>query len=150
MLFTGYQPTITNEPFCDDIPAEGDTIIVLDFIDKILRTMPTDYRVIRDTKGLGLNANVNNIGTLDELESDTVFYAPAQTYLQGTFSIEGSFPAGNYIGIVTIKDEQINKSYYSVFPFSVGQPASLPWAVIIGGLLLLILGVVLVVHVKRS
>jgi len=148
MLFTGYQPTISNEAFCDDIPSQGDTIIALDFIDKVLRTMSTDYRVIKDIKGLGLNATIDTIGDAEEIKNSTVLYIPPQSYIHGTFSIEHHFPNGKYIGIVTVIDKQTSRSYYSVFPFTVGQ-AKLSLVFIGGVIFLILLATSLIFNIKK-
>jgi hypothetical protein len=48
MHFTGYQPDNTrNKEFCEDIPATGRTVVVLDYMEDALRPLPTEVRVIR-------------------------------------------------------------------------------------------------------
>ena len=51
MHFSGYQPE-NNGPkeFCEDIPETGNTIVVLDFMDDELRSLPVEVRIIVDTE----------------------------------------------------------------------------------------------------
>lgn len=104
MHFTGYQPDSTAErEFCEDIPATGRTLIVLDYIDEPLRDTPVAVRVIRDT------------GDESDLERVTVFRKAPALYPNGTVSLEINFPdPGRFVGMVTAGDQ------LSRFPFAVG------------------------------
>ena len=54
MHFTGFQPEQSqSEEFCEDIPDVGSAIIVLDYIDKQLRDMAVDFRIIEDVNDIG-------------------------------------------------------------------------------------------------
>lgn len=119
MHFSGYQPDRTAErEFCEDIPATGRTVIVLDYIDAKLRTLPVDVRIIRD------------VGDESNLEAITVLHKPAAVFAKGSLSIEHTFPeAGKFVGLVTVADEA---PQVSRFPFSVGQRR--PWTWFLYGL----------------
>jgi len=97
MHFSGYQPENTQQKqFCEDIPATGHTIVVLDYIEQDLRTLPAAVRIIKDT------------GSEDNL------------YANGSIDFNHTFEQpGKFVGIVTVgeKGEHISK-----FPFSVGEP----------------------------
>jgi len=98
MHFSGYQPGNTQEKqFCEDIPATGQTIVVLDYVEQELRSLPTEVRIIRDT-----GSEQNPSGSVDF------------TY---TFDKPGKF-----VGLVTVGEQ---KQHVSRFPFSVGEPKSL-------------------------
>jgi hypothetical protein len=114
MHFTGYQPDRTlGEEFCEDIPATGRTVIVLDYLDEKLRDLPVDVRIIRDT---GSEAN---------LEEITVYHQASTVHPRGTLSIEHTFPeAGSFVGLVTVVD---GEPLVSRFPFAVGSSASRSW-----------------------
>ena len=109
MHFSGYQPENTQQKqFCEDIPATGHTIVVLDYIEQELRTLPAEVRIIKDT------------GSEDNLEANTVFHLPAKVYANGSIDFNHTFEQpGKFVGIVTVgeKGEHISK-----FPFSVGEP----------------------------
>ena len=106
MHFTGYQPQLSEATeFCEDIPATGATIIVLDAVDPAMREMPIDFRVV---KGMDENA----------AEAATIIHLPSKLYPTGSLSIEYDFmEPGQYVGLVLAGDKG---QYTSRFPFSVG------------------------------
>ena len=108
MHFTGYQPDNTrNKEFCEDIPATGRTVVVLDYMDDALRPLPTEVRVIRDT------------GSEQDIQAVTVLHLPAKVYPAGTVNFEYNFDKpGKYIGLVTVGG---TPEHISRFPFSVGE-----------------------------
>jgi len=108
MHFTGYQPDNTrNKEFCEDIPATGRTIVVLDYMDDALRPLPTEVRVIRDT------------GSEQDLQAITVLHLPPKVYPNGTVNFEYNFAQpGKYVGLVTVGG---TPEHISRFPFSVGE-----------------------------
>jgi hypothetical protein len=129
MHFVGYQPdSAAATEFCEDIPATGRTVVVLDYIDAELRDLPTEVRIIRDT---GSEANLDQI---------TVFHKPAALHPTGTLHFEHVFSEpGKYVGLVSVGN---GEKLVSRFPFSVGKPRSvLPMA--LAGVLIVAAGVVL-------
>lgn len=112
MHFSGYQPGNTQEKqFCEDIPATGQTIVVLDYVEKELRSLPTEVRIIRDT------------GSEQNLDADTVLHLPAKVYPSGSVDFTYTFDKpGKFVGLVTVGEQQ---QHVSRFPFSVGEPK--PW-----------------------
>jgi hypothetical protein len=108
MHFTGYQPDSTrNKEFCEDIPATGRTVVVLDYMEDALRPLPTEVRVIRDT------------GSEQDLQAITVLHLPPKVYPSGSVNFEYNFDKpGKFVGLVTVggKVEHISR-----FPFSVGE-----------------------------
>jgi len=65
MFFTGYQPQISRDEFCDDIPSAGQTVVALDMQDTELRTMLTEIRLIRDD---GTHTRMNGLPVLTDAE----------------------------------------------------------------------------------
>jgi len=122
--FTGYQPTHSYKEFCEDIPATGPTIIVLDLIDSDLRNMETEVRVVRDLGGGGVPIG-RRVLSDEELKSAEILgvteaYMPPSSYPNGTLKFEHDFKKpGRYVGIVTIRNEH-GQEYISQFPFMVG------------------------------
>ena len=108
MHFTGYQPDNSrNKEFCEDIPAIGRTVVVLDYMEDALRPLTTEIRVIRDT------------GSEQDLQAITVLHLPPKVYPAGSINFEYSFDKpGKFIGLVTVGDKQ---DLVSRFPFSVGE-----------------------------
>lgn len=130
MHFTGYQPeTAKAAEFCEDIPEEGKAIVALDQVDKSMRTMAMDFRVIKDSKKLGVTAQYEQLGGDKDIEADTIYYKKPAAYEHGSVQIDFTAPKGNYIGIVTLRDPVTNavlldpntkKELITVFPFSMG------------------------------
>ena len=106
MHFTGYQPDNTrNKEFCEDIPATGRTVVVLDYMEDALRPMTTEVRVIKDT------------GSEQDLQAITILHLPPKVYPAGSVNFEYNFEhPGKFIGLVTVGDKQVSR-----FPFSVGE-----------------------------
>ena len=140
MLFTGYQPKTSGEEFCDDIPQSGKTIIVLDFIDPVLRSMEVDYRVIKDVNNIGITATEDDLGNSEDIAAATLIYLPPKIHDRGTFMMQHDFQKGNYIGLVTIKNKTTGASYTSVLPFSVDQNIIKAWHILLAILLLFVAG----------
>ena len=139
--FTGYQPeTSQAEEFCEDIPLPGAAIVVLDHVDKILRKMQTDFRVIKDYKSLGNDAKIEELDGIEVLEQHTVFYKKPALYPRGTINVEHNFEKGRYIGMVTVKDPSTNKEFTSIFPFSVGYTSTNTMLKYAGYILLILIG----------
>jgi hypothetical protein len=115
MHFTGYQPDSPNatKEFCEDIPATGNTIIVLDYVSRDLRDLPTEVRIVKDT------------GREQDLEAITVFHLPAKRYPTGSLSLEYNFAKpGRYVGLVTVGDQEKSVAR---FPFSVGSSGNVSY-----------------------
>ena len=109
MHFTGYQPDNSrNKEFCEDIPATGRTVVVLDYVEAELRPFPTEVRIIKDT------------GSEQDLQAITVLHLPPKVYPNGSVNFEYSFEKpGKFVGLVTVGSKQ---EHISRFPFSVGEP----------------------------
>lgn len=120
--FTGYQPEHrATQEFCEDIPELGKAIIVVDFIDKALRTQQVEFRVLRDVQDLGKRARYEDLGDAASIEAATLFKMDAQVYPKGTLTFEQRFDsAGWFIGMLTATDPASGVVQHSVFPFQVG------------------------------
>jgi hypothetical protein len=126
MHFTGYQPDASRSGFCEDIPNIGRTVIVLDFIDDVVRDMPIEFAIVRQATGGGG-------------EETVLSRIPAQRYPSGSAAIEYAFTeAGSYAVVVSLKD---HVGHRSTFPFVVGRSGMvLPFAM---GAIVTIAGAVL-------
>jgi hypothetical protein len=141
--FTAYQPPNSgNEEFCEDLPDTGETIFVLDYLHASLREVAVDFRIVRDTTGLGQFVQHEDILALDDLQAITVFYAPPAIKPGGSFRVEHTFlEKGDYVGVVTAGHPSNDSVYNAVFPFTVGAVNYPYWlvAVIVGLLMLTLL-----------
>jgi hypothetical protein len=126
MNFTGYLPDASKNEFCEDIPATGHMIMVLDAEQQELREMPVEIRIVKDVGGESAeNAN---------LEAVTVAHRDARRYPTGTINFEHVFAdPGYFVGIVTVTGDHGEK-WVSRFPFSVGKTffRDLPYYILLG------------------
>ena len=125
MFFTGYQPQLSRDEFCDDIPSAGQMVVTLDMQEPELRDMLTEIRLIKDE---GNHTTMNGLpfltdaelGSPQVLDPVTITHVLPKTYPTGTLTFEHTFPeTGKFIGIVTVKNGH-GQTYVSQFPFSVG------------------------------
>lgn len=148
MHFTGYQPLqAQSQEFCEDIPYEGKAIIVLDEVDTKMREMPVEFRVLKDVKNIGVTAKLEQLGSKEEIEAATVHVSPFKVYALGSLNFELEFEKGHYIGLLTLKDDATNNTYYSVFPFSVGYGLPLGWLYYVGFALAALVVVAVAYHI---
>jgi hypothetical protein len=122
--FTAYQPdTRGSEEFCRDFPDTGETLFVLDYLHSGLKRVPVDFRILKDTTGLGQFVRWEDVEKMQDIEGATVFYQPPAIEPGGSYRVQYDFSeAGDYIGIVTAGHPTNDKTYNSVFAFSVGKP----------------------------
>ena len=108
MHLTEYQPdTSDRQELCGDIPSTGRTVVVLDFIEGELRSLPVEIRVIKDT------------GSEQDLQAITIVHLPAKVYTGGFINFEHSFSQpGKFIGIITVRGKE---EHVARFPISVGE-----------------------------
>jgi len=147
--FTAYQPdTSGNEQFCEDLPDTGATIFVLDYLHDSLKEVPVDFRIIKDATEMGQFVRLDHIEALEDIEQHTVFYRPPSVEIDGSYQVEYAFvEAGDYVGIVSAGHPTNDKTYYAVFPFTVG---ALNYSLGFGLAAFLIAAVLLVVRLKKQ
>jgi hypothetical protein len=113
MNFTGYTPDASKSEFCEDIPAIGRMIMVLDAEQPELRDMKIEIRIIND---VGSEEKEN-----EDIDAVTVAYREPKFYRTGTVNFEHNFPEpGYFVGIVTVIGDH-GERWVSRFPFSVGK-----------------------------
>lgn len=129
--FAGFQPFDEKDPyrfreFCEDIPAVGQTFVVLDLVDQELRALPISVRVLR------------NLGPGKDDIAPVVFEMPKESHPTGSFSYRHTFnEPGQFIGVITAGtgDDQIEAR----FPFSVGgSPPLSIWSYAFAALMIIV------------
>jgi len=120
--FTIYQPeTRASEEFCEEVPDLGESIFVMDYLHSSLRSMPVEFRIIRDVNDRQRFARWEDIEQISDLESATVFYQGPRVEPAGSLTARHQFDeAGWYIGVVTTRHPDTDKLYNAVFGFHVG------------------------------
>jgi len=108
MYFNSYQPdSYYDKQFCQELPGLGNTVLVLDYVEQELRSLPVEVRIIKDT------------GSEDNLEAVTVTHLPAKVYPTGSIDVKYNFDKpGKFVGLVSIGEK---REHVSRFPFSVGE-----------------------------
>ncbi len=114
MHLTGYQPEVAaGAEFCEDIPAVGRALIVLDVVDQPLRDMMTEVRVIEKDSWPAAQS------TEGDEQAKKVLELPPKLYKTGSMTIEHMFDKpGYFVGFVAVEKE--GNKMVSRFPFSVG------------------------------
>jgi len=86
--FNAYQPQhAAKAQYCTDIPGEGDTFLVVDLVDPVLRNLPVAVRVIK--------------GLSEASEEETVAYWPPTIHPDGVLRGEAKLAKGLYRLIIT-------------------------------------------------
>ncbi|MEM7467337.1 MAG: hypothetical protein AAF387_10680 [Pseudomonadota bacterium] len=120
--FTGYQPRLrASQEFCEDIPELGEAIIVLDFLDSVLRKKQISFQVISDPSGKGATAAFEDIESALSEGTHNVHSIPSDVYPSGSFNATISInKPGWYVGVLSAAGSDDATPLISVFPFSVG------------------------------
>ena len=108
MHLTGYQPDLSaGKESCGEVPGTGRTVLVLDYIEGELRSLPVEIRIIRDT------------GSEQDLQAITILHLPPKVYPSGFISLEYSFDQpGKFVGLITVGGTQ---EHVARFPISIGE-----------------------------
>ena len=127
--FSIFQPESSGgEVFCEDLPALGNTLFVMDYLHGSLSEVPVDFRIIRDVEKMGIFVRWKHIEAMTDLNERTMFYQPPVLRADNQLQVEHRFTEpGAYIGIVSAPHPSKNIVYRSVFPFRVAPPVSLRW-----------------------
>lgn len=134
--FKIYQPgRSAHQEFCEDLPATGETLFVMEYLHESLGTAPLEFRILSNPTGLGRFTRAEDLPAAAELDALTVLHqtpsaAPDVLTVRHVFADEG-----DYIGVVTARHPSTQEEYLAVFPFQVGGGS---W-----GLAPLLLGLVL-------
>lgn len=147
--FTAYQPRSSGDTeHCENLPATGETIFIIDYLHRSMKEVPIDFRIIDNVTGKGEFARLDDVNALGDIDAHTLFYLPPVVQADGTLQLEYEFvEAGEYIGIVTAGHPSNDKVYVSVFPFAVGQ-SRFPWSWLVLGVAV-VLGAALLFAMKR-
>ena len=119
--FKIYQPEARGQrDYCEDVPSKGRTIFIMEYEHSDLSTTPVDFRIIKNVTGNGQFANIDDVRMIEDLNAVTVFHHQYDTQ-PDVFMVEHRFDdTGEFIGVVSVRNEQNDKEYVAVFPFEVG------------------------------
>jgi hypothetical protein len=136
--FKVYQPQRSgHREYCEDLPARGETLFVMEYLHQGLGEVPLEFRILRNPVGLGRFTRLEDLPqepaalqALTELEY-RVAQAPDVLTVRHVFD-----SAGSYVGLVSAQDPGSGERYVAVFPFEVEVP-------LLGGRLLFLLAALL-------
>lgn len=119
--FKIFQPQDTGDrEYCEDLPGTGESVFVMDYVHRGLAEVPIEFRIIRDTTGLGRFARLDDVLALGDLGPLTVFHQPP-VLEPGVFTVLHEFTEEDaFLGIVSVRHPETGELYQAVFPFSVG------------------------------
>ena len=130
--FKIYQPASDgHRQFCEDLPAAGESIFVMEYGHDALSEMPIDFRIIRDVTGKGRFARLEDVEQIDDLDAVTVYYEPPRVTPFVYTVLHAFVDEGDYIGMVTAENPASGKRYTAVFPFEVGFTGLGYWPLIV-------------------
>jgi hypothetical protein len=131
--FSIYQPGNSgNNVFCEDLPGLENTVFVLEYLHQSLEEVPVDFRIIEDSQGFGQFVRWENIQSIDDLDSQTVFFLSPAIHSNKRMTAEYNFQkSGSYIGIVTARHPTKDLVYHAVFPFKVGNTGYGYWPLVL-------------------
>lgn len=119
--FKVFQPQRSAErEYCEDLPASGESVFVMDYVHQGLSDVPIEFRIIRNETGLGRFARLDDVLALGDLDALTVFRQPPVRE-PGVFTVLHDFTGtGDFLGLVSVRHPETDELYQAVFPFSVG------------------------------
>ena len=123
--------------FCEDLPAIGDSVFVMEYDHDGLASVPIDFRIIRNVTGQGRFTNQDHVAKLEDLDSVTVFHHPSAIQPDVFMARHEFTEAGEFVGIVTVERADGGGDYVAVFPFETGYTGLGYWPWIVAGLIVL-------------
>lgn len=136
--FKVYLPeTHGHRDFCEDLPAIGDSVFVMEYEHDGLASVPIDFRIIRNVTGQGRFTNQDHIAGIGDLDDVTIYHHPPAIQ-PDVFMVKHTFAKpGEFVGIITVQRTDGDGEYMAVFPFEAGYTGLGYWPWIIAGLILL-------------
>lgn len=118
--FKIYQPTTSgHEDYCEDLPAAGDSVFVMEYEHSGLGKAPIEFRIIRNVTERGIFTNLDDVNRIDDLDAVTVFHHPSAIQSDVFTAMHRFDSRGQFVGIVTVQGEN-GREHTAVFPFEVG------------------------------
>jgi hypothetical protein len=127
--FKIYLPrTRAHNEYCEDIPATGEAVFVMEYEHSGLGDAPIDFRVIRNVTGQGTFTILEDIQRIEDLDAITVLHHPAAVQPDVFTFLHQFNEQGEFVGIVTVRQPETGEVYTAVFPFEVGYTGIPKWA----------------------
>jgi hypothetical protein len=125
---SAYQPDVSQDKYCEELPSTGKTIFVFDLSAPSMRDLPVEIRIVKDPM-IPISASAD-LATLTEA------YVAPKIYKNGTISVEHEFEeSGHFIALVSLTEENGEKKT-ARFKFSVGRTFLHFGPLILGGVVI--------------
>lgn len=120
--FKIFQPqTSRNKEFCEDLPASGESVFVMEYLHKSLGEVPIEFRIIRNETGLGRFTRLADVQAISDLDAVTVFHRKP-VIEKDVYTVSHVFESdGDYLGLVSVRYPDSQEQYMAVFPFHAGK-----------------------------
>ncbi len=106
------------EPYCQELPGDGLTYLAIDFIDRDLRQMPVEMRVVEALPNPDVEGEMK--------DGATIAHEPVKQYNTGVAQIQADFPKpGQYTLIVSVGDDMFADKIR--IPLWVGVSSPFKW-----------------------
>lgn len=126
-----------HEEYCEDVPARGESVFVMEYQHDGLAEAEIDFRIIENTTGKGEFARIEDVERIDDIDAITIRYEPPAV-VPDVFTLLQSFESdGEFIGIVSASYADTGKVYTAVFPFEVGYTGIGMWPWFVAAVLFL-------------
>lgn len=127
--FKIYLPqTRGHNEYCEDIPATGEAVFVMEYEHSGLGDVPIDFRVIRNVTGKGTFTILEDIEKIGDLEKISLLHHSAAVQPDVFTYLHQFDEQGEFVGIVTLRQPESGEVYTAVFPFKVGYTGIPVWA----------------------
>lgn len=119
--FKIYQPGRSgHREFCEDLPATGETVFVMEYLHESLGEVPIEFRIIRNPTGLGRFTRAGDLPAAAGLDALTLLHRAPETAPDVLVARHEFARKGDYVGMVTARHPVTQQAYVAVFPFAVG------------------------------
>ena len=119
--FKIYLPdTRQHEDFCEDLPETGNGVFIMEYINEKLNHVPVDFRIVRNTTGMGRFTNWEDVVATGDLAGITVLHVPGAVQPDLFTAMYGFEEPGEFVGIVEVGPDADGETQRAVFPFTVG------------------------------
>ena len=109
-----------HDEFCEDLPAAGESVFVMEYVHRDLGDIPVDFRIVRNVTGMGRFARLADVEAIGDLDAVTELYLPPARR-PDVFTVLHRFDEpGEFIGVVTAMPDGAIEPLRAVFPFEVG------------------------------
>lgn len=109
-----------HQQFCEDLPAAGESIFVMEYEHAGLSTAAIDFRIIENVTGQGRFARLRDVERIKNIDAHTVYHLPPASQRDVYTAMYEFRERGEFIGIVKAEEPVTGEVYTAVFPFSVG------------------------------